>query len=115
MRDTFDYSIADKIEQTTEDNIEIIKFNLRAGSDQAAFWTANEEMNLWLQHQPGFIMRRLCHIEDDSWLDMVHWESESDAATALTMFRREMCKSAFVRMIEPSSIQMAQGQTFLLG
>ena len=115
MRDTFDYSITDKIDQTSEDNIEIIKFNLHAGSDHSAFWSANEEMNMWLQRQPGFLMRRLCHIEDDSWLDMVHWESEKDAAAALTMFRREMCKSDFVRMIEPSSIQMAQGQTYLLG
>lgn len=96
------------------DTIEIVKFKLRNGSNKAHFLAANAKVNEWVYQQPGFIMRQLCHMEDEVWLDLVHWQSEEEAARAMLNFRLEMGDSEFLRMIAPSSIQMSQGQLHIV-
>ncbi|MFZ3087814.1 MAG: hypothetical protein WA123_07090 [Methylotenera sp.] len=94
--------------------VEVVTYKLVAGSDPTAFVTANGKVNEWLKKQPGFMTRELSYLYDDSWLDIVHWESADNAKQAAEKFMAELGDCECMAMINPDSTKMSHGELFLI-
>jgi hypothetical protein len=55
----------------------------------------------------GGISRQLCLSDEGKWSDIVVWESPQSAKQAADQFVKELGQSAFMRMIDFSSVQMS--------
>jgi len=62
---------------------EILRYQLADGQDPAEFLKVCERIHTeWMQHVPGFIEWEINHLTDNSYVDMVAWESAEAANTA---------------------------------
>ena len=86
--------------------MEIVSFKLIAGTSDEAFLEANENLNLWVQQQPGFETRRLLKQHDDSWMDVIQWTTLEEAQTAGEKIMQELGDSPCMAMINPESVVM---------
>jgi len=90
--------------------VEAVTFKLAAGAVPSAFVAANGKVNAWLQKQPGFLKRELSQLEDDSWLDVAHWKSATEAKQAGERFVTELGDCECMAMIDSASIKMQHGE-----
>nr|WP_314863964.1 hypothetical protein [uncultured Undibacterium sp.] len=93
-------------------NVEIVHFRLVSGANKEEFLAGNQDVEAWVKQQTGFISRQLCLSEDDMWSDIVQWDSGQNAKAAANQFVKDLGASAFMRMIDFSSVQMSH-QTVL--
>lgn len=85
--------------------MEIVSFRTSGGRE--AFVDAYGEIDAWVVQQPGFVSRHLVRNEDESWTDLVLWNSLEEAKTAADRFGAELGTCAAVGMIEKDSISMS--------
>ncbi len=90
--------------QTT---VEIVHFTLVSNANKDGFLSVNHEIHAWVQQQEGFISRQLCLSDEGIWSDIVVWESPQSAKQAADQFVKELGQSAFMNMIDFSSVQMS--------
>ncbi len=62
--------------------LEMVLFRLQPGVSQETMLVLADEMQNWLNEQPGYLSRELFMGEDGQWLDTVHWASMSEALAA---------------------------------
>lgn len=93
--------------------VEAVTYKLVVGTVPSAFVAANEKVNAWMQKQPGFLKRELAQLEDDSWLDVAHWKSATEAKQAGERFMAELGDCACMAMIDPASTKMQHGELHL--
>lgn len=98
--------------KTMQTNVEIVHFRLVSGANKEEFLAGNQDVEAWVKQQTGFISRQLCLSEDDMWSDIVQWDSGQNAKAAANQFVKDLGASAFMRMIDFSSVQMSH-QTVL--
>lgn len=93
--------------------VEAVTYKLVDGTFPSAFVAANGKVNEWMRKQPGFLKRELSRLEDDSWLDIVHWESAAEAKQAGEKFMTELSDCECMSMIAPDSTRMSHGELHL--
>jgi heme-degrading monooxygenase HmoA len=62
--------------------VEIVQFELIDGVEEIEFLQDADSMIPELKSQPGFIKRALLKSPDGQWMDIVHWNSLSEAQQA---------------------------------
>jgi hypothetical protein len=84
--------------------VEITTFRLSDGLTIDAFISANQDINPWLQRQPGFISRHICERNDGFVVDMLIWDSAEAGHRAAAGVTTEMAASPVHASIDQSSV-----------
>jgi hypothetical protein len=86
--------------------IECVLFRLAANANRSAFVKAAEDMNAWVNQQPGFIARSLSCTEQGEWIEHIEWASLEDARSAASKIGQAEEVRPFVTVIDGSSLTM---------
>ncbi|MBC3919008.1 hypothetical protein H8L32_16070 [Undibacterium sp. CY18W] len=84
--------------------MEITTFYLSAGVTMKDFIAANSDVDGWLQHQPGFILRRICQSADGLVTDMLLWKSARDGERAASGIVTELAHSPVHAAIDQATV-----------
>ena len=91
------------------DVVEVVQFRIAKGVDEPAFLRASDAAQDFLTRARGFIGRELIRTPDGlNWINIIRWRSRSDAEDAARSGMKDPRFSGFYKMIEKSSIKMAQ-------
>ena len=86
--------------------IELVIFQFKAGVSESEGIQAMKTLNNFVSKQPGFISRKFSKKGENSWIDLVFWNSMQEAETASKLVMQSPeCLEAF-KVIEESSMQM---------
>jgi hypothetical protein len=77
--------------------VELTTFRLATGVDEAAFRTADAEVQEELSPQTGFLRRTTARGEDGSWLVLALWWSATEADAAPSPVPTALVDAASVR------------------
>ena len=91
--------------------VEIAIFKLKEGVAREKLLSTVDAVSEWAKSQPGFLSRDLTYsADDDSWIDVVWWESSEAAHRAAEVaMTSESCAPMFA-LLDLESIQMLQGE-----
>jgi hypothetical protein len=62
--------------------LEMVLYRLQPGVSSETILALSDEIQGWLEQQPGYLRRQLFRAEDGQWLDLVYWASMAEAVTA---------------------------------
>ena len=91
--------------------VEIAIFKLKDGVAREQLLSTVDAVSEWAKRQPGFLSRNLTYSsDDDSWIDVVWWESLDAAhAAAEVAMTSESCAPMFA-LLDLDAIQMLHGE-----
>ncbi|WP_163834476.1 hypothetical protein [Spartinivicinus ruber] len=91
------------------ESIEIFRFKLNTGASQADLETANQNLQLFIQQQPGFLYRSLSfnHITEE-WIGINYWQSETAAKAAAEKFTDSSLTQAYMALIDKKTLTKEQ-------
>ena len=84
--------------------IEIVTFRLVEGASFAGFVEANREVDAWLPLQPGFRSRRIGQERSGCVVDVLLWDTEAAARTALRKLMDELADSPVHALIDQATV-----------
>lgn len=84
--------------------LEIINFRLAAGVSMKDFIAANQDVDAWLEQQPGFILRRVSQNANGIVTDMLLWTSVMHAERAVHGIVTELAGSPVHAAIDQSTV-----------
>ncbi|WP_158813749.1 hypothetical protein [Methylocapsa sp. S129] len=87
--------------------IEITSFMPRDGLGAADFVAANADVDPWLRRQPGFVERIMVEERNGRMIDMVIWESRTEAEDSARRLMSELADSPVHDVIEQASVSWA--------
>ncbi|MEU4676263.1 hypothetical protein [Micromonospora sp. NPDC023737] len=85
--------------------LEITTFRLAPGLTGADFVAANEDIDAYLRHQPGFRWRRITEADDGTIIDVVAWDSAADGRRSAAGIMTEMAGSLVHDTIDQSTVE----------
>jgi len=94
------------------ETLEIVNFRLKPGT-RAGFVAGNGAVTDWLAQQPGFLCRHLAEREDQSWVDVVRWQSLAQAHAAAQRIMAEIGDCEAMQAIDPASVDMGHAAVVL--
>lgn len=62
--------------------LEMVLYRVQPGVSEETVIAISDEIQKWLQQQPGYLRRELFMAESGQWLDIVHWASMAEAVRA---------------------------------
>lgn len=86
--------------------LESVTFRLAPEATVSAFTQASEVTFAWVRQQPGFVHRVLSCDETGQWSDQVLWVSMVQAQAASEAFMHNFGESAFMALMDPTTVQM---------
>lgn len=86
--------------------MEVVRFRLAAGIEEAAFLDAARATEAPLARQPGFVSRRLVLGDGGLWTDLVEWQSLAAAQAGAEAMMADPAFAPFVAAIDHASIVM---------
>jgi hypothetical protein len=85
--------------------IEILRFRLPPGTDEAAFLAADRRVqDEFASHQPGLLRRTTARGEDGSWIVIDLWRSAADADACDARWAHDPVSQAFMALLDQSTI-----------
>jgi hypothetical protein len=86
--------------------IEILRFRLAGGVDEAAFVAADKRVQAeFAYQQPGLVRRTTARGDDGDWIVVDIWRNESDADAADGRWGTDPSAALFMSLIDPSSVE----------
>ena len=86
--------------------VELVLFKLKEGVSEQHFLEASDEINTgFLSLQKGYISRKLVK-KDDTWADIVLWETMEDAMKAIEVSCQGSIPKSYFECIEESTCEM---------
>ena len=89
-----------------QSTIELVSFKLKADANIALFNDIQQQLNAFVKTQPGFYYRTLVKDIDDTYLDIIHWESEEKSLAAEAKFSEQPWAKDMLSLIEQGSVNM---------
>ncbi|MCG5055364.1 MAG: hypothetical protein KA712_20560 [Myxococcales bacterium] len=87
--------------------LEIVSFTLASGHDVASLTARAKGIMPWLEKQPGFVARTLVGPDEGGrYLDIVRWQSLTEAQQAAEKAMAEPAFGAFMEAIDEASVRM---------
>jgi hypothetical protein len=91
--------------------IEIVRFRLAPGGDEAALLAADRRVQEeFAYQQPGLLRRTTARGEDGSWIVILLWRSSADADAADARGERDELAQASLALMDSSSISVERYQ-----
>lgn len=87
--------------------VELVTFRARAGVTAEQMTSAAEQVNLFLESQPGFLSRHLGVTDDGTWHDILYWESRDHVTAAMAKAESSPHCPVFFGLIDPAHDSMA--------
>lgn len=87
-----------------DEAIEIVTFRLMPGVSFADFVAANREVDAWLRLQPGFRSRRIGEQPGPRIVDLLLWDSEAAARTAMYELVEELYDAPVHALIDQDTV-----------
>jgi hypothetical protein len=85
--------------------IEIMRFRLAAGGDEAAFLAADRRLQEeFASQQPGLISRTTGRGEDGCWIVIDLWRSAADADACAARWEHDPVAQAFMAILDQSTM-----------
>jgi len=85
--------------------IEIMRFRLPPGGDEAAFLAADRKVQEeFAYHQPGLLRRTTARGEDGSWIVIDLWRSAEDADACDARWEHDPVTQAFMALLNRSTV-----------
>jgi antibiotic biosynthesis monooxygenase (ABM) superfamily enzyme len=84
--------------------IEITTFKLVKGCTCEKFIATNQDIDRWLERQPGFRSRRIAQRNDGTIVDMLLWASTDDAESAMHRLMDELQNSPVHALIDQHTV-----------
>jgi hypothetical protein len=85
--------------------IEIMRFRLPAGTDEAAFLAADRRVQReFASQQPGLLRRTTARGEDGGWIVIDVWRSAADADACDARWEHDKVTQAFMDLLDRSSV-----------
>lgn len=88
----------------TGEAIEIVTFRLMRGVSFADFVGANRDVDAWLLLQPGFVSRRIAEQPGACVVDVLLWQSEAAARSAMHKLMDELGDSPVHARIDQDTV-----------
>lgn len=89
--------------------IEMLRFRLTDGADEAAFLAADRRLQAdFAYQQPGLLRRTTARGHDGSWLVIDLWRSEADADACDRRWNAEPTAAAFMSFVDRDSMETAR-------
>jgi hypothetical protein len=89
---------------TANEALEITTFRLTDGLTAADFIEANEDIDAYLRRQPGFRWRRIAEADNGTIIDIVAWDSVTDADHSSAGIMTEMIDSPVHATIDHATV-----------
>jgi hypothetical protein len=91
--------------------IEIMRFRLPAGADEAAFLAADRRVQQeFAYQQPGLLRRTTARGADGGWIVIDLWRSASDADACDARWEHDKVTQAFMSLLDRSSVSTERYQ-----
>jgi hypothetical protein len=91
--------------------IEIMRFRLPPGADQAASLAADRRVQQeFACQQPGLLRRTTARGEDGGWIVIDLWRSLADADACDVRWERDEAAQAFMSLLDRSSVAVERYQ-----
>jgi hypothetical protein len=91
--------------------IEILRFRLPAGADEAAFLAADRRVQQeFACQQPGLLRRTTARGEDGGWIVIDLWRSAADADACDARWEHDQVAQAFMDLLDRSSVAVERYQ-----
>jgi hypothetical protein len=91
--------------------IEILRFRLAAGTDEATFLAADRQVQQeFAYQQPGLLRRTTARSEDGGWIVIDLWRSAADADACDFRWERDPVAQAFMDLLDRSSVAVERYQ-----
>ncbi len=91
--------------------LELVVFNLRAGTSREEFLGTVDAVSSWIAEQPGFVSRSLVEDRADGrWIDVVWWRSMAEAEAAAARASSSRSCAPMFGLIDMSSTLMVHGE-----
>jgi hypothetical protein len=85
--------------------IEIMRFRLAPGADEAAFLAADKRVQQdFAYQQPGLLRRTTARGEDGGWIVVDLWRSAADAGACDERWEHDPVTQAFMALLDRSSV-----------
>ena len=85
--------------------IEILRFRLPDGSDEAAFLAADRRVQEeFAYQQPGLLRRTTARGDDGGWIVIDRWRSAADADACDARWERDQVTQAFMAWLDRSTV-----------
>ncbi len=85
--------------------IEILRFRLPPGGDEAAFLAADRRVqDEFASQQPGLVGRTTARSDDGSWIVIDLWRSAADADACDERWERDPVPQAFMALLDRSTV-----------
>jgi hypothetical protein len=91
--------------------IEILRFRLAAGTDEAAFLAADWQVQQeFASHQPGLLRRTTARGADGGWIVIDLWRSVADADACDARWEQDEVTQAFMDLLDRTSVAVERYQ-----
>jgi inorganic pyrophosphatase len=94
--------------------IEIAYFKNNPGVQHQQIMKAAKDMQSTIQKWPGFISRELVYLEDNNWVDIVHWDNAQAAQKAVESAMQSPVCLTFFALIQSKPSDMQHGEIKLI-
>lgn len=94
----------------TMNYIELAPFKVKPGVADMTVLRIVDEMEDFIKALPGFLRRETLRMQDDSWLDIVHWRDQASAEGAMELVHRSDACQQFMSILDESSPPMQHGR-----
>jgi hypothetical protein len=85
--------------------IEILRFRLPAGADEAVFLAADRRVqHEFAPQQPGLLRRTTARGEDGGWIVIDLWRSAAEADACDARWEHDEVTQAFMNLLDRSSV-----------
>jgi hypothetical protein len=85
--------------------IEIMRFRLPPGADEAGFLAADRRVQEeFAHHQPGLLRRTTARGQDGGWIVIDLWRSAADADACDVRWEADPVTQAFMALLDRSSV-----------
>jgi heme-degrading monooxygenase HmoA len=91
--------------------LELVVFNLRAGTSREEFLGTVDAVSSWIAEQPGFVSRSLVEDREGArWIDVVWWRSMEEAQAATRRATSSKSCEPMFGLIDMESTLMVHGE-----
>lgn len=92
--------------------IEILRFQLSRGTDEAAFLEADRRVQTeFAYQQPGMLRRTTAKGPDGTWVVVDLWRSAPDAERCDALWSQDPATDTFRALIDPNSVTTERYET----
>ncbi len=103
---------AETLQINKASTVEYLHFKLVEGANPDDFLRETLAVDPVLEEYDGFVARHLARNDDESWVEIVYWETLEDAEAALPRFVEDPRTKGFLALVDSDSMSVKYSTLF---